>query len=109
MNARVDHLIDEALALPPEERSAVALALLDSLGGEDEAAVSAAWADEVRRRRQELRSGSVRAVPWDEAKVRLSVGLMCSTASIASPRRRWCDRPTKRGVASACCTAFPIR
>ena len=72
MNARVDHLIDEALALPPEERSAVALALLDSLGGEDEAAVSAAWADEVRLRRQELRSGSVRAVPWDEAKVRLS-------------------------------------
>ena len=71
MNARVDHLIDEALALPPEERSAVALALLDSLG-EDEAGVSRAWADEVQRRREELRSGAVRAVPWDEAKARLS-------------------------------------
>ena len=72
MNARVDHLIDEALALPPEERSAVALALLDSLGGEDEAAVSRAWADEVRRRRQELRAGATHAVAWDEAKARLS-------------------------------------
>jgi putative addiction module component (TIGR02574 family) len=72
MNARVDHLIDEALALPAEERSAVALALLDSLGGEDEAAVSQAWAEEVRRRRQELRSGAVRTVPWEEAKARLS-------------------------------------
>ena len=72
MNARVDHLIDEALALPAEERSAVALALLDSLGGEDEAAVSQAWAEEVRRRRQELRSGAARAVPWEEAKARLS-------------------------------------
>jgi putative addiction module component (TIGR02574 family) len=72
MNARVDHLIDEALALPADERSAVALALLDSLGGDDEAAVSQAWADEVRRRRQELRSGAVRAVPWEEAKARLS-------------------------------------
>lgn len=30
MNARVDHLIDEALALVPDERSAVALALLES-------------------------------------------------------------------------------
>ncbi len=72
MNARVDHLIDEALALPAEERSAVALALLDSLGGEDEAAVSQAWAEEVRRRRQGLRSGAARAVPWEEAKARLS-------------------------------------
>jgi putative addiction module component (TIGR02574 family) len=72
MNARVDHLIDEALALPPDERSAVALALLDSLDGEDEATVSTAWADEVRRRRHELRSGAARAVPWDEAKARLS-------------------------------------
>ena len=72
MNARVDHLIDEALALPPEERSAVALALLDSLDGEDEAGVSRAWADEVQRRREELRSGAVRAIPWDEVKGRLS-------------------------------------
>jgi putative addiction module component (TIGR02574 family) len=72
MNARVDHLIDEALALPAEERSAVALALLDSLGGEDESAVSEAWAEEVRRRRHELRSGAVRAVAWEEAKARLS-------------------------------------
>ena len=72
MNARVDHLIDEALALAPEERSAVALALLDSLGGEDEASVSQAWADEIRRRKDELRSGAARAVPWNEAKARLS-------------------------------------
>jgi putative addiction module component (TIGR02574 family) len=72
MNARVDHLIDEALALPPAERSAVVLALLDSLDGEDEAAVSQAWADEIRHRKQELRSGATRAVPWEQAKARLS-------------------------------------
>lgn len=72
MNARVDHLIDEALALPAEERSAVALALLDSLDGEDEAAVSQAWGDEIRRRKQELRCGATRAIPWEQAKARLS-------------------------------------
>jgi putative addiction module component (TIGR02574 family) len=72
MNARVDHVIDEALALAPDERSAVALALLDSLGGEDEATVSKAWADEIRRRKNELRSGTAAAVPWGQAKARLS-------------------------------------
>jgi len=72
MNARVDHLIDEALALAPDERSAVVLALLDSLDGEDEATVAKAWADEVRKRKSELRSGVVQAVPWDQAKARLN-------------------------------------
>ena len=71
MNARVDHLIDEALSLAPEERSAVALALLDSLGNDDEAAVSEAWAEEIRRRKEDLRSGAVKAIPWDQAKARL--------------------------------------
>ncbi|HEY2927009.1 addiction module protein [Piscinibacter sp.] len=71
MTSRVDHLIDEALALAPDERSAVVLALLDSLDGEDEASVAKAWADEIRQRRSELRSGAARAVPWDQAKARL--------------------------------------
>jgi len=71
MNARVDHLIDQALTLAPEERSALAIALLDSLVGEDEATVSKAWADEIRLRKQELRSGAAQAVPWVEARARL--------------------------------------
>ena len=72
MNARVDHLIDEALALAPDERSAVVMALLDSLDGEDEASVSSAWADEIRRRKADLRAGVVKAIPWSEARARLS-------------------------------------
>lgn len=70
MNAQVDRLLDEALALAPDERSAVALLLLDSLDGED--SVSEAWATEIRKRKSELRSGAVRAVPWDEARARLN-------------------------------------
>ena len=72
MNARVDHLIDEALALASDERSAVALALLDSLEGEDEATVSDVWAEEIRLRREGLRSGASQPVPWAEARGRLS-------------------------------------
>jgi putative addiction module component (TIGR02574 family) len=72
MNARIDHLIDEALALSPDERSAVALALLDSLPGDDEAEVSKLWAEEIERRKAELRSGATKAIPWAEARARLN-------------------------------------
>ena len=72
MNTRVDHLLDEALGLPADERSALVVALLDSLEGVDDAGVSEAWRAEVNRRRSELRAGLVRAVPWAEAKARLS-------------------------------------
>lgn len=72
MNARVDHLIDEALALAPDERSAVLIALLDSLDGEGDATVAQAWTDELRQRREELRSGAVQAVPWGDVRARLN-------------------------------------
>ena len=72
MNARVDHLLDEVLGLPVEERSALAVALLDSLETADEATVSALWRAEVIRRRAELRAGRVQAAPWAEVRQRLS-------------------------------------
>ena len=71
MNARVGHLLDEVLGLPVEERSALAVALLDSLETADEAAVSDLWRAEVNRRRAELRAGRVRAAPWAEVRQRL--------------------------------------
>lgn len=72
MNARVDHLLDEVLGLPVEERSALAVALLDSLETADEATVSELWRAEVNRRRAELLAGRVQAAPWTEVRQRLS-------------------------------------
>ena len=72
MNARVDILLDQALNLPPEERSAVALALLDSLEGTDDRAISDAWRTELLQRRARLRSGAVKAAPWAEARARMN-------------------------------------
>ena len=72
MNARVDHLLDAALALEPDERSALVVALLDSLDGEDEATVARAWAEEIRQRKNELRSGAATVVTWAEARARLT-------------------------------------
>jgi putative addiction module component (TIGR02574 family) len=72
MNARVDDLLDEVLGLPAEERSALALALLDSLETADEAKLSDKWRVEVNRRRTELRAGRVQAAPWADVRQRLS-------------------------------------
>lgn len=71
MNARIDRLLDEALGLPTDERSAFVVALLDSLEGADDATVSEAWRAEVEQRRAQLRAGQVRATPWPDAKARL--------------------------------------
>lgn len=72
MNAHVGHLIDEALALEPDERSALVLALLDSLDGEAPATVASDWAEEIRRRKEELRTGATSTVSWAEARARLN-------------------------------------
>lgn len=72
MNARVDHVIDAALALVPQERYAVVLALLDSLDGEDESLVARAWQEEIQRRKEGIRTGAIKMVPWAEARARLA-------------------------------------
>ena len=72
MNARVDLLLDEVLELPPEERSAVAMALIDSLESSDQRVISDAWRAELRERRERLRTGAVAGTPWDEARARMA-------------------------------------
>ncbi len=72
MNAHVEHLLDEALTLPTDERSALVAALLVSLEGTDDAQVADAWRVEIARRRAALHAGAVTAVPWAEARARLT-------------------------------------
>ena len=73
MNARVDHLLDEVLDLPPDERSAVAMALIDSLEAGDRRVVSEAWRAELLLRRERLRTGATKAIPWSEAQARIAI------------------------------------
>ncbi len=72
MDPRVDHLLAQVLSLPDSERSAVAAALFDSLSGSEDAAIANAWRQELRIRRDNLRSGRVTATPWSEARDRFS-------------------------------------
>ena len=71
MNARTDLLLDEVLELPPEERSALAVALIESLEACDQRVVSEAWRAELLQRREGLRSGAAKATPWAEARARM--------------------------------------
>lgn len=71
MNARTDALLGELLALPVNERSEVAVALLDSLETEDPSSVSNAWRDEIRQRKADIRAGNARLASWDEVRSRI--------------------------------------
>lgn len=68
-------LLDAALKLPVEARAAMAATLLESL---DEDAVDpdaeAAWALEIERRLDNLRTGKSKSVPWSEARRRILTG-----------------------------------
>ena len=69
MASNAEKLLQEALSLPEEARVGLAEALLESIEGEpaDEGA-DAAWSLEARRRLEEIRSGAVKPVPWEEAE-----------------------------------------
>ena len=71
MTEKVADLLKQALALPPEARSALASSLLASL---EETAVDEGaeleWEQEIARRVDELRTGSVTTIPWAEVRQR---------------------------------------
>lgn len=64
MSPEVSDLLKRALALPTEERAALANTLLDSLEA-SELSVQEAWDAEVARRIEDLKTGKAVTVPWD--------------------------------------------
>ncbi|MGI9072707.1 MAG: addiction module protein [Bryobacteraceae bacterium] len=65
------HLLQDALALPPEARAALADSLLESIDTEVDEDAESRWREETRRRMAELDSGAVRAISWSEIETRL--------------------------------------
>jgi len=74
MTAEVSELLKKALALPPEARAALAGSLLESLDDDDkvDAAAEDEWSCEIARRIEELDSGKVKPIPWEEARRQIS-------------------------------------
>jgi putative addiction module component (TIGR02574 family) len=65
-----EELLEQALRLPPDEQERIARTLYEHLADlddedEDPAEVEAAWAEEIERRVEEIRNGTVETIPAD--------------------------------------------
>jgi putative addiction module component (TIGR02574 family) len=65
MRAEIVDLLKRALALPVDERAALANTLLDSLETPQQS-VEDAWDEEVARRMADLKAGRSVSVSWDQ-------------------------------------------
>jgi putative addiction module component (TIGR02574 family) len=74
MSPDVSELLKKALALPPEARAALAGSILESLDDEPaDEGVEAAWNEEIKRRIEEIDSGKVQMIPYEEVRRHLAV------------------------------------
>ncbi len=72
----IEQIEIEALTLPSEERARLADRLVESLDTDELNRIDRLWTCEAKRRRDEVRSGSVQTIPGGEAlaRVRRSLG-----------------------------------
>jgi len=68
MTQETHDLLLKALALPESERAELAGNLLSSLDTTVDQDVDAAWQQEVARRLDEVQSGKVETIPWEEVQ-----------------------------------------
>jgi len=67
MNPKVAEVLDKAMALSVDERGLLIDRLVESLDdAPPEEGVDEAWADEIKRRVDEIRSGKVKMIPGDQ-------------------------------------------
>ena len=71
MGAEARRLLDQALALPDDERRAFAEELAKSLQGAH-VELAPAWRGELEGRIAELERGDVQAVPWADVEERIA-------------------------------------
>ncbi|HJQ27493.1 MAG TPA: addiction module protein [Blastocatellia bacterium] len=71
MNAKLKEVFEAASELPENDRAELAGMLLDTLDGEPDPDVEAAWAEEVERRVRQVDSGEVKMIPWEEVRAEL--------------------------------------
>lgn len=59
-------LLKRALALPDKERADMAGSLIDSLDHTVDENAEAAWQEEIARRLEDVRAGTVKTTSWDD-------------------------------------------
>ncbi|MCG8557517.1 MAG: addiction module protein [Proteobacteria bacterium] len=68
VTAAAKKLLEDALALPEEDRCRLARALMESVSSESTEGVEEAWRATVLKRIDEVRRGDVKTEPWSEVK-----------------------------------------
>lgn len=63
----IEQLTEEILSLPNESRALLADKLVESLEFDTDSAIQAIWITEAKRRRDEVRDGSVQPIAGEEA------------------------------------------
>ncbi len=63
----IEQLTEEILSLPNELRALLADKLVESLEFDTDSAIQAVWITEAKRRRDEVRDGSVQPIAGEEA------------------------------------------
>ena len=61
-------LLKQALTLSDKERAELASSLIDSLDPTVDTDAEEAWQEEIARRLEEVDSGRVKTVPWDDVR-----------------------------------------
>jgi len=71
MSSDVGEIAAAALALSEADRADLLARLMESLDGPPDLDVDQAWADEIARRLEEVRSGTAKTSSWAEVRMRL--------------------------------------
>lgn len=72
MPPSTEDILSQALAMPENERAAIAERLLLSLDTRLDPNVEEAWQQEVQRRLSEIENGDIACVPWEEVRRRIA-------------------------------------
>jgi putative addiction module component (TIGR02574 family) len=75
MTQQALELLQKALALPEEERTALIRSLIESLEEVADQGTERAWEEEIARRIADLDSGKAKTVLWEEVRQRISARL----------------------------------
>ena len=63
----IEQLTEEILSLPNASRAILADKLVESLEFDTDSTIQSIWITEAKKRRDEVRDGSVQAIPGDQA------------------------------------------
>lgn len=68
MTQAANEILETLLQLPDADRGELAARLLESLDSAAEVEAEAEWAEEIRTRIKDVRTGKVKTVPWTAAR-----------------------------------------